>query len=408
MATVSVGLLFFWVAGAVGQVVATDRPRSSDLGITIGRFPTGPLNAITDVPDLRVGQVSLIEGGDIRTGVTAIVPHGGNIFREKVPAALVVGNGFGKLAGATQITELGNLETPVLLCGTLNVPRVADALISWMLALPGMESVRSINPVVGETNDGGLNDIRGRHVGEEEVFEALRTASGGPVAEGSVGAGVGTRALGFKGGIGTSSRQVELGSLGTVVVGVLVQTNFGGELRVNGTPVGNEIRRRSRERGVAVDNEPAAPPLRDTGRQIVPGGGDGGGGDGSCMIIVATDAPLEARNLRRLASRALHGMARAGGSMSNGSGDYVIAFSTAESVRIDRGEGDRLRTGDHLGNDAVSSLFLAVMDATEEAILNSILRATTISDARGSVSNAIPIDVFVEVCREKNLIPPGN
>jgi len=380
---------------AAGQSEETERPRARDLGITIGRLETGALNAITDVPGVLVGQVSLIRGGYVRTGVTAIAPHGGNLFREKVPAALVVGNGFGKLAGATQIMELGTLETPVLLCGTLNVPRVADALISWMLALPGMEEIRSINPVVGETNDGGLNDIRGRHVGEAEVFEALRSATGGPVEEGSVGAGVGTRALGFKGGIGTSSRMVDLGGPGVITVGVLVQTNFGGELRVDGTPVGAEIARRMRARGERPDGDSAP-------ADATPADPD----DGSCMIVVATDAPLEARNLRRLASRALHGMARAGGSMSNGSGDYVIAFSTAEEMRIDRGEGDRVRTGDHLGNDVMSRLFTAVMEATEEAILNSVLKATTVSDVRGSTSRAIPIDLFIEVCREKDLIAP--
>jgi D-aminopeptidase len=336
-----------------------------------------------------VGHVSLIRGEDIRTGVTAIVPHDGNIFWDKVPAALVVGNGFGKLAGATQIQELGTIETPILLCGTLNVPRVADALMSYMLALPGMESVGSINPVVGETNDGGLNDIRGRHAGEREVSEALRGAVAGPVEEGSVGAGVGTRALGFKGGIGTSSRLVRMGAQGefTYTVGVLVQTNFGGSLQVNGAPIGRELRRRLREQ----------PPDR------VAEDGD----DGSCMMIVATDAPLDARNLRRLAARALGGMARSGASMSNGSGDYVIAFSTAESVRVHSRRGDDVREGLRLGNDSMSGLFVAVMEATEEAILNSLLKATTVTGVRGNTSRAIPIDLFVEVCREYNVLPPG-
>ncbi len=365
------------------------RPRARDLGIQIGRLPVGPANGITDVPGVRVGQVSLIRGEDIRTGVTAIVPHEGNIFWDKVPAALVVGNGFGKLAGATQIQELGTIETPILLCGTLNVPRVADALMSYMLALPDMENIRSINPVVGETNDGGLNDIRGRHVGEREVFEALEQAVGGPVAEGSVGAGVGTRALGFKGGIGTSSRLVRMGAQGefTYTVGVLVQTNFGGSLQVNGAPVGREMRQRLSER----------PPDR------ISEDGD----DGSCMMIVATDAPLEARNLRRLAARALGGMARSGASMSNGSGDYVIAFSTAESVRIRSRRGDDVREGLRLGNDSMSGLFVAVMEATEEAILNSLLKASTVTGVRGNTSRAIPIDLFVEICREYNVLPPG-
>ncbi len=365
------------------------RPRARDLGIQIGRLSVGPSNGITDVPGVRVGHVSLIRGEDIRTGVTAIVPHDGNIFWDKVPAALVVGNGFGKLAGATQIQELGTIETPILLCGTLNVPRVADALMSYMLALPGMESVGSINPVVGETNDGGLNDIRGRHAGEREVSEALRGAVAGPVEEGSVGAGVGTRALGFKGGIGTSSRLVRMGAQGefTYTVGVLVQTNFGGSLQVNGAPIGRELRRRLREQ----------PPDR------VAEDGD----DGSCMMIVATDAPLDARNLRRLAARALGGMARSGASMSNGSGDYVIAFSTAESVRVHSRRGDDVREGLRLGNDSMSGLFVAVMEATEEAILNSLLKATTVTGVRGNTSRAIPIDLFVEVCREYNVLPPG-
>lgn len=372
-------------AGNAREGNARDRPRARDLGIVIGTSQTGSLNSITDVPGVKAGHVSLIRGEDIRTGVTAILPHGGNIFREKVPGALFVGNAFGKLAGATQVEELGTIETPILLCGTLNVPRVADALISYMLSLPGMENVRSINPVVGETNDGGLNDIRGRHVGEQDVFEAINSASTGPVAEGSVGAGVGTRALGFKGGIGTSSRVVEVRDVGTFTVGVLVQTNFGGSLRVNGAPVGREIIRRLRER------EPDFQP-------------DETGDEGSCMIVVATDAPLEARNLKRLAARALGGMARSGANFSSGSGDYVLAFSSAESVRINGR--DRLRQGPYLGNDTVSGLFRAVMDATEEAILNSLLRATTVTGRGGATSRAIPIDLFTEICRDYKVITP--
>jgi len=367
----------------------TERPRARDIGIEIGRYPTGPENAITDVPGVLVGHLTLMEGADIRTGVTAILPHGGNLFFEKVPAALFVGNGFGKLAGATQIEELGTIETPILLCGTLNVSRVADALISWMLALPGMENVRSINPVVGETNDGGLNDIRGRHIGDEEVFEAIRSAGVGPMDEGSVGAGTGTRALGFKGGIGTSSRQVTINNVGTFTVGVLVQSNFGGTLRVNGSPVGREVRRlmREREPDIELDESPD---------------------EGSCMIIVATDAPLETRNLKRLAFRALGGMARVGASFSNGSGDYVLAFSSAEEVRVDGEHGDTLREGPYLGNAAMSGLFTAVMDATEEAILNSVLQATTVTGQSGSTSRAIPIDLLMEVCNEYRILPPGD
>lgn len=364
-----------------------ERPRARELGIVIGTFSTGSLNAITDVPGVRVGHVTVIRGDDIRTGVTTIIPHGGDLFWEKVPAALFVGNGFGKLAGATQIQELGTIETPVLLCGTLNVPRVADALISYMIALPGMENVRSINPIVGETNDGTLNDIRGRHLSEKEVFEAIKIASDGPVEEGSVGAGTGTRALGFKGGIGTSSRVVNVRGAGTFTIGVLVQTNFGGNLRINGVPVGREISRRLRDR------EPEVGP-------------DETGDEGSCMIIVATDAPLETRNLKRLGLRALGGMVRSGGNMSNGSGDYVIVFSTAESVRVHSREGDRLRQGPHLGNDAMSNLFSATIDATEEAILNSLLRATTVIGRNGNRSTAIPIEILIEVCKEHGIIKP--
>ncbi len=381
-------MMLLLASAASAQPEGAPRPRARDLGIVIGRYPPGAHNAITDVPGVLVGQVSLVRGDDIRTGVTAIVPHGGNLFQEKVPGAVYVGNAFGKLVGSTQIRELGEIETPILLCGTLNVPRVADALMSWMLDLEGMAQVRSINPVVGETNDGSLNDIRGRHVGETEVFAAIRSAAGGPVAEGSVGAGVGTRALGFKGGIGTSSRVVTDRRLGSFTIGVLVQSNFGGELRVNGTPVGNEIRRRERERdpSLAENDEPT-------------------GEDGSCMIVVATDAPLTARNLERLAFRALGGMARVGGNFSNGSGDYVIAFSSAGSARIR--PNDAMREGPFLTNDAMSTLFAAVMEATEEAILNSLLQATTITGYNGTTSRAVPIDILIEVCRERNLIPPA-
>jgi D-aminopeptidase len=315
-----------------------------------------------------------------------------------------VGNGFGKLAGATQIEELGTIETPILLCGTLNVPRVADALMSWMLELPGMENVRSINPVVGETNDGSLNDIRGRHIGEEEVFTAIRSASSGPVAEGSVGAGTGTRALGFKGGIGTSSRQVRIYSTGTYTVGVLVQSNFGGTLRVNGSPVGREVRRLMRERGFDTGQSDDDQP----GRSLPGGDGERIPDEGSCMIIVATDAPLEARNLKRLAFRALGGMARAGANFSNGSGDYVLAFSSAEAVRVEGRGDDMQREGPYLGNTAMSGLFTAVMDATEEAILNSVLQAVTITGRDGNRSTAIPVDLLLEVCRDYRLIPPGD
>jgi D-aminopeptidase len=321
-----------------GMAVAAERPRAREAGIIVGSLPTGPNNAITDVPGVLVGHVTLNRGDNIRTGVTAILPHGGNLFREKVPAAIFVGNGFGKLMGSTQVNELGEIETPILLTSTLNVPRVADALIDYMLALPGNEEVRSINPVVGETNDGMLNDIRGRHVGRAEVFEAIRSAKGGPVEEGCVGAGTGTIAFGWKGGIGTSSRQVS-----GFIVSVLVQSNFGGELRIPGAP----------KRDAATG--------------------------GSIMIVVATNAPIDYRNLRRLAERALWGMARSGGAGSNGSGDYAIAFSTVRNPA-------RL-----LSNDDMSPLFAAVMDATEEAIYNSLFKAVT-TTGNGLTIKALPLE----------------
>ena len=361
-------------AGAAEEKREPPRPTAREMGIVIGEGSPGLLNAITDVPGVLVGHATLVRGENVRTGVTAILPHGGNLFLDKVPAAVVVGNGFGKLAGSTQVDELGTLETPVLLTSTLNVPRVADALLARMLARPGMDDVRSLNPVVGETNDGWLNDIRGRHVGAEEVRTALDRASGGPVAEGSVGAGTGTRALGFKGGMGTASRVVEVPAAGRFNVGVLVQSNFGGTLRVNGTPVGDEVLRRMGEQN--------APP--DVDRV------------GSCMIVVATDAPLLSRNLRRLAARALAGMARSGATFSNGSGDYVVAFSTADSVRVENGA-DVVRSGAHLGNDAMTPLFVAVAEATEEAILNSVLRATTVAGRDGHLARAIDVDVLRDV-----------
>jgi D-aminopeptidase len=361
------------------------RPRARDLGVVVGVLPPGPLNAITDVAGVRVGHTTLVRGADIHTGVTAILPHGGNLFREKVPAAVVVGNGFGKLMGSTQVQELGELETPILLTGTLNVPRVADALLDWMLALPGNEAVQSINPVVAETNDGYLSDVRARPAGRDEVFAALRGAKGGPVEEGSVGAGTGTVAFGFKGGIGTASRVVPR-RLGGYTVGVLVQTNFGGALTINGAPVGRELGRYY---------------LKD---QLEPRpGGPGGAGtadraDGSIIMVVATDAPLDARNLRRLAARAMLGLARTGSPSTNGSGDYVIAFSTAAQNRVRPGEA--VRQESVLGNDAVSPLFLAAVEATEEAIYNSLLRATTVTGRAGRRVEALPLDRTTEILRK--------
>jgi D-aminopeptidase len=338
--------------------LAMTRPRARDLGITIGAMPTGPLNAITDVAGVRVGHATLIRGENIRTGVTAILPHGGNLFQEKVPAAVFVGNGFGKIIGTTQIEELGEIETPILLTSTLNVPRVADALLDYMLALPGNEQVRSINTVVAETNDGALNDIRSRPVGRDDVFQAIKSASNGPVEEGSVGAGTGTIAFGFKGGIGTSSRRA-----GSYTVGVLVQTNFGGSLMIAGAPVGRELN----------------------------AAGGGGAPHGSCVMVIATDAPLDARNLKRIAARAIMGFARTGASGSNGSGDYAIAFSTSRGVAP-------------LANDAMSPLFLATIEATEEAIINSLLRATTVTGS-GHTAEALPIEATKTILRKYSVTP---
>ncbi|HEX6648608.1 MAG TPA: P1 family peptidase [Pyrinomonadaceae bacterium] len=367
-----------------------NRPRARELGIIVGILPTGPLNAITDVDGVLVGHTTLIRGDNIRTGVTAILPHGGNLFREKVPGAVFVGNGFGKLAGSTQVNELGEIETPILLTSTLNVPRVADFLMDYMLALPGNEDVQSINPVVAETNDGYLNDIRGRHVSRDDVFAAIKSAKGGAVTEGVVGAGAGTVAFGFKGGIGTASRKLPA-RLGGFTVGVLVQTNFGGVLTINGAPVGRELDR------YYLKDELATPPDRRDSP------------DGSVIIVIATDAPLDARNLSRMAARAMLGLARTGSSASNGSGDYAIAFSTAPDVRIkpqSDSERNTPRSIKTLGNDATSPLFLAVIEATEEAIYNSLFKATT-TTGKGRTVEALPLDRTVEILRKHGLIVPS-
>lgn len=363
------------------------RPRARDLGIVPGILPPGKNNAITDVEGVLVGQTTLIKGTDVRTGVTAILPHRGNLFQEKVPAAVHIGNAFGKLLGSTQVNELGEIETPILLTNTLNVPRVADALIDWMLALPGNEQVRSVNPIVGETNDGYLNDIRGRHVGREEVFSALKSAKDGEVAEGSVGAGTGTVAFGWKGGIGTSSRVLPQ-TLGGYIVGVLVQSNFGGVLTINGAPVGRELGRyylkeQLEGRRVSRNQNP---------ENIV-----SDRADGSIMMVVATDAPMDHRNLKRLAERAMLGLARTGSPSTNGSGDYVIAFSTAKQNRVRPNES--FRKTETLGNDSMSPLFQAVVEATEEAIYNSLLRATNITGRDGHTVEALPIEKTVEILK---------
>lgn len=343
-------------------------------GVAIGVMETGPRNAITDVPGVRVGHKTLVRGAGVRTGVTAILPHGGNIFRQKVPAAVYVGNGFGKLAGVTQVRELGNLETPVILTNTLSVPTAADALLDYTLGLPGNENVGSVNPVVGETNDGYLNDIRGRHVTKADVLDAIRSASGGAVAQGNVGAGTGTSAFGFKGGIGTASRKLP-GELGGWSVGVLVQTNFGGVLSVDGVPVGEEL-----------GEYYLSGSLQDSP-------------DGSCMIVVATDAPLGSRNLERLAKRAVMGLARSGGIASNGSGDYVIAFSTAESVRVPYRSDRRVQQVERMRNSAMSPLFMAAIESTEEAIINSLFHAETMEGREGHTVRALPVPRVLDILR---------
>lgn len=352
-----------------------DRPRARDAGVVVGIMPTGPLNAITDVAGVKVGHTTVIEGETVRTGVTAILPHAGNAYRERVAAAMYVGNGFGKLLGVTQVQELGELETPILLTCTLCVWKAADAMVDYLIRQPGMEQVRSINPVVGETNDGYLNDIRSRPITPAHVEAALQSATSGPVEEGAVGAGTGTVAFGWKGGIGTSSRLLP-NNLGGHTVGVLVQSNFGGVLTINGAPVGRELDQYAFKRDL------------------------GESGDGSIMMVVATDAPLDARNLERLAKRALVGLARTGATMTNGSGDYIIAFSTAR-------EPDAL-----VDNNRMSPLFQAVAEATEEAVYNSLFKANTVQGHRGTIE-ALPLEPTLEIMRTykalrwDQTLPPG-
>ena len=378
-----------------------ERPRARDIGLTIGVIPAGPLNAITDVAGVQVGHTTLVRGDNIRTGVTAIVPHSGNIFREKVPGAVFIGNAFGKLAGSTQVNELGEIETPIVLTSTLSVPRAADAVLDYILALPGNQDVQSVNPLVGETNDGSLNDIRGRHITRDDVLSAIKNAKGGAVEEGAVGAGTGTVAFGFKGGIGTSSRRLPA-SLGGYTVGVLVQTNFGGVLTIAGAPVGQELGRFYLKQELDRGKE-----TRPPGGTIGPIAQDSDSADGSVIIVIATDAPIDARNLRRLAARSMMGLARTGSAASNGSGDYAIAFSTATELRI------RVRPASEspytprdaklVSNDGMSPLFLAVIEATEEAVYNSLLRAATTS-GRGRTVEALPIDRTIEILRKHGAI----
>ncbi len=349
--------------------------RARDYGIEIGILKTGKYNSITDVEDVKVGHTTIIEGDSIRTGVTAILPHSGNIYQLKVPAAIYLGNGFGKLAGYSQVRELGNIETPIILTNTLSVPEASNALITYTLGQKGNENIHSINSIVGETNDGWLNDIRGRHVKERHVLYAINNAKSGKIEEGDVGAGTGTICFQYKGGIGTSSRVIPK-ALGGYTVGVLVQTNYGGVLQINGVPIAKEF-----------DNYP-----RHYSYDV----------DGSCMIVVMTDAPLSSRNLERLAKRAMMGLAKTGGIASNGSGDYVIAVSTAKDNFIPHNKESLYIETKELKNKAITPLFLAVIEATEEAIVNSLFAAKTMSGRKNHKIKSIPIDSVLKVMKKYN------
>ncbi len=376
-------LLFFAVIAAQAQTENT-RPRARAAGVQVGILPSGALNAITDVAGVKVGHCTVAQGDSVRTGVTIISPNSGNLFQEKIPAAIYCGNAFGKLAGYTQVEELGTIETPIALTNTLAVPIAMQTLIKHTLAQPGNENVFSVNAVVGETNDSWLNDIRGLHVKEEHVLQALASANSGKVEEGSVGAGTGTSCLGFKGGIGTASRVLPK-DLGGYTVGVLVQTNYGGILTINGAPVGRELGKFYLSERVQKQDD-----------------------DGSCMIVVATDAPLSTRNLKRLAKRALLGLARTGGFMSHGSGDYVIAFTTAyripHAVPREENAAGLLPSVRSLHDEMMTPLFLAVVEATEEAVYNSLFRATTVAGVNAHVREALPIEKVVEVLKRYQVL----
>jgi D-aminopeptidase len=384
-------------AGTAGSAAAqepvAERPRVRDIGLVVGYLPPGERNAITDVPGVTVGQVTLIEGDSIRTGVTAIRPHPGDVFARKVPAAIHVANGFGKLTGISQVEELGTIETPIVLTNTLAVGRAAAGLVSWTLEHTASEGVRSVNPIVGETNDSFLNAIRTPRVGPAEVAAAIDAASAGPVDEGSVGAGTGTSALGFKGGIGTASRRVRVGE-STYTLGVLVQSNFGGALEIHGLQVGRLHGRTGfleRWTPAAGDAETGSG-ARDVAAAQWRPERDPDAAGGSIMIVVATDAPVDAHGLGRIAYRAPYGIARTGGFSSHGSGDYVIAFSTAEGLRVPYESESPTATAETLRGDALNPLFLAVVEATEEAILNSLFRATTVTGVEGHTVEALPVD----------------
>ncbi len=376
MRKIILSVFFLFLILASGAAYARNQ-RVRDFGIEVGSIKTGELNAITDVPGVMVGHTTIIKDQDVRTGVTAILPHSGNIMGRKVPAAMYIANGFGKMTGYSQVEELGNIETPIILTNTLSVPTAADALIDYILGLDeNREHIRSINPIVGETNDGFLNDIQGRHVLKKHVIQAIEGASAGPVTEGSVGAGTGTVCFGYKGGIGTSSRILSPEN-GGWTVGVLVQTNFGGSLMISGIPVKKELE----------------------------GNRGSDSGDGSCMIIVATNAPVTSRNLKRLAKRAVFGLARTGGNCSNGSGEYVIAFSTAENLRITHTRGDSFMLDNReLRNDRMTPLFEAVIEATEEAILNSLFAGEDLQGYSGHAVKAFNIQAAVRLLKARGII----
>lgn len=365
----------------MGGNTYAQKKRVSEYGIDIGVLKHGKYNAITDVKGVTVGHVTLIQGDKVRTGVTAILPHQGDLFNHKTPAAIYIGNGFGKLAGYSQVKELGNIETPIILTNTLSIPQASEALISYTINKKGNENVGSVNSVVGETNDGRLNDIRGRHVTQQNVLDAIANAKSGAVAEGNVGAGTGTMCFGYKGGIGTSSRVLPK-SAGAYTVGVLVQTNFGGVLEINGVPVDKEMGRYP-FKGAYEDN---------------------GSADGSCMMVVITDAPIDTRNLERLAKRAMLGLAKTGGIASNGSGDYVIALSVNEDNLIDESSNDDVYESKVLKNEAMTPLFLATIEATEEAILNSLFAAETMKGRDGNTAEALPIEEVIKIMKKHQKI----
>jgi D-aminopeptidase len=359
--------------------INSSRSNVKELGIDVGILKTGPRNAITDVKGVKVGQVTLWQGNNTRTGITAVLPHSGNLFQKKVPAGIYVGNGFGKAIGLSQVEELGNIETPILITNTLNAPLVADGLVEYILNLKGNEDVRSVNPVVFEINDGFLNDIRGRHIKKDHVFEVIKKAKEGEVEMGSVGAGTGAHCMGFKGGVGTSSRILPE-SMGGYTVGVLVVTNFGGVLQINGAPVGRELGKFYLDQKLSPEDE------------------------GSCIIVIGTDAPLDSRNLKRLAKRAILGLAKAGSFSSNGSGDYVIAFSTYPALIVPHEPKNLKREVELIYDFHMSPLFLAVVEATEEAVYNSILKATTVKGRDGHTLEAVPVDKVIEICKKYGVL----